>query len=135
VLRERPQSVREQAGAPQRAAATAVPDEDGVADEVAAAELEDPRALAEQDEQKEAAQAEETEPEETATENTVTTPGKVDPVDGACPASHPIKGNHSSSGDFIYHVPGSRNYDRTTPDACFATEADAEAAGFRAPRG
>jgi hypothetical protein len=135
VLRERPQSAREEAAAPQHAVLAAVPDEAGVADEVAAAELEDPRALAEQEEQGEEPQAEEAGAAEPAIENAATTPGKIDPVDGACPASHPIKGNHSSSGAFIYHVPGSRNYDRTTPDACFATEADAEAAGFRAPRG
>lgn len=59
----------------------------------------------------------------------------VEPVAGACPATHQIKGNHSSSGDFIYHLPGSRFYDRTNPEVCFATEAEAQAAGFRAPRG
>src|SRR4051794_38685086 len=135
VLHERPRPVSEEAAALQQAAVAAVPDDAGVADEVAAAELEDPRALAEQEEQAEAALAEEAETEEPGTENTAATPGKIDPVDGVCPASHPIKGNHSSSGALIYHVPGSRNYDRTPPTACFATEADAVAAGFRAPRG
>lgn len=72
-----------------------------------------------------------------------TTPAKVqpqpemraEPVDGVCPASHPIKGNRGSMGALIYHVPDGRNYDRTKPEACFATVADAEAAGYRPPRG
>jgi hypothetical protein len=52
----------------------------------------------------------------------------VAPVDGACPASHPIKGNADSG---IFHVPGGLSYDRTIPERCYATEADAEADGFR----
>lgn len=57
-----------------------------------------------------------------------------EPRDGQCPADFPVKGNHSRSGDFIYHLPGSRFYDRTDAEVCFATEAEAQAAGFRAPR-
>ena len=56
------------------------------------------------------------------------------PADGQCPASHPVKGNHSRSGEFIYHVPGSQFYDRTEAEVCFASEAEAQTAGFRAPR-
>ena len=41
-----------------------------------------------------------------------------------------IKGNISSSGK-IYHLPGGAFYKRTNPEMCFATEADAQAAGFR----
>ncbi len=48
-----------------------------------------------------------------------------------CPASHPIKGNASSG---IYHVPGDAYYDETHPEECFATEADARAAGYRAAK-
>ena len=59
----------------------------------------------------------------------------VEPVDGICPASHPIKGNRGNMGAMIYHVPGGRNYERTKPEACFATIEEAEAAGYRAPRG
>lgn len=59
----------------------------------------------------------------------------VEPTDGICPASHPIKGNRGSMGAMIYHVPGGRNYERTKPEACFATIEEAEAAGYRAPRG
>jgi hypothetical protein len=51
----------------------------------------------------------------------------------------PIKGNISSSGK-IYHMPGSRNYDRTVIDEAsgerwFCTENEARAAGWRAPGG
>lgn len=52
----------------------------------------------------------------------------VAPVDGACPVSHPIKGNADSG---IFHVPGGMSYDRTVAERCYATEADAEADGFR----
>jgi endonuclease YncB( thermonuclease family) len=49
-----------------------------------------------------------------------------------------IKGNISSRGK-IYHVPGSANYDRTVIDPSkgermFCTEAEAQAAGWRAPK-
>jgi hypothetical protein len=54
---------------------------------------------------------------------------------GHCPYTHPIKGNKSSSGELIYHLPGTRFYDRTNPEVCFATEADAWTAGFRAAKG
>ncbi len=54
------------------------------------------------------------------------------PAHGQCPSEHPIKGNlTTSSGEKIYHVPGGQFYDRTIPEECFATEADARAAGYR----
>ena len=56
------------------------------------------------------------------------------PPDGQCPATHPVKGNHSRFGDFIYHVPGSQFYNRTDAEVCFASAEEAQAAGFRAPR-
>ena len=40
-----------------------------------------------------------------------------------------VKGNISGKSK-IYHVPGGSFYDRTTPEMCFSTEAEAEAAGF-----
>jgi NAD(P) transhydrogenase subunit alpha len=46
-----------------------------------------------------------------------------------CPADFPIKGNATS---LIYHEPESASYGQTIPELCFATAADAEAAGFRA---
>ncbi len=48
-----------------------------------------------------------------------------------CPESHPIKAKANS---MIYYGPESGHYDRTIPDVCFASEADAEAAGYRPPR-
>lgn len=51
-----------------------------------------------------------------------------------------IKGNISRKGDQIYHVPGSRDYDRTVIDESsgermFCSEDEAKAAGWRPPRG
>lgn len=51
---------------------------------------------------------------------------------GVCPADFPIKGNASSR---IYHRPTDHSYAPTIPEFCFATEADAKKAGFRAPKG
>lgn len=55
-------------------------------------------------------------------------PGWVEPVDGACPSSHPIKGNADSG---IYHVPEGAFYARTVPERCYASAEAAEADGFR----
>jgi hypothetical protein len=52
----------------------------------------------------------------------------VEPVDGACPASHPVKAKMSSH---IYHVAGGLNYERTHPDRCYRNPAAAEADGLR----
>jgi len=52
----------------------------------------------------------------------------VDPTDGTCPASHPLKANAQSH---IFHVPGGGSYDRTRAERCYAEAADAEADGFR----
>jgi hypothetical protein len=41
-----------------------------------------------------------------------------------------IKGNISGSNR-VYHKPGGSSYNRTKPEACFNTEAEAQAAGFR----
>lgn len=54
--------------------------------------------------------------------------GGTQPIGKDCPANAPIKGNANS---MIYHMPGQRYYDRTTPEACFASQADARAAGYR----
>ncbi|MDZ5471877.1 hypothetical protein SM124_08960 [Bacillus sp. 31A1R] len=42
-----------------------------------------------------------------------------------------IKGNISSSGEKIYHVPSGAFYDRTEAEKMFCSEAEARAAGFR----
>ena len=55
----------------------------------------------------------------------------LDPVDGECPASHPVKGKLTSG---IYHLSGGLNYERTRPDRCYVDAAAAEAAGLRASK-
>jgi hypothetical protein len=55
-------------------------------------------------------------------------PDWVDPDNGACPPTHPIKVKLSSK---IFHAPGGLAYDRTTPDRCYRDAATAEADGFR----
>jgi hypothetical protein len=55
----------------------------------------------------------------------------VEPVAGACPVSHPVKGKLKSK---IFHLPGMLNYDRTTPDRCYVDGSAAEADGLRAAK-
>jgi hypothetical protein len=55
----------------------------------------------------------------------------VDPADGACPASHPVKGKLSSR---IFHLPGMIAYERTNADRCYLGPSQAEADGFRAAK-
>lgn len=52
-------------------------------------------------------------------------------ADGGCPDGFPIKAKMSSK---IFHAPGQLNYDRTTPDRCYADAAAAEADGLRAAK-
>jgi hypothetical protein len=52
----------------------------------------------------------------------------VQPVDGVCPATHPVKAKMSSG---IFHVAGGLNYERTKPDRCYRDPAAAEADGLR----
>jgi hypothetical protein len=52
----------------------------------------------------------------------------VEPVDGVCPISHPVKGNDQSK---IFHVPGGSSYERTVPERCYVTAEAAEADGYR----
>ena len=57
----------------------------------------------------------------------------VAPVNvNTCPATHPIKGNQAD--EWIYHGPLSAAYRATQPERCFATSAEAEAAGYRPPQ-
>jgi hypothetical protein len=58
-------------------------------------------------------------------------PAWVEPDDGACPTSHPVKAKMASG---IFHVPGGGSYDRTNPDRCYADAASAEADGLRAAK-
>jgi hypothetical protein len=48
-----------------------------------------------------------------------------------CPPENPIKGNLPSR---IFHRPDQATYERTIPEICFASEAAALGAGFRAAR-
>ena len=48
-----------------------------------------------------------------------------------CPKGYPIKGNISSKGEKIYHVPSGAYYKKTKPEFCFRSEKDAQKAGFR----
>jgi large subunit ribosomal protein L4 len=58
-------------------------------------------------------------------------PGSHAPLeDDEEPEGFPIKGNADS---MLYHVPGSRFYNQTKAEVWFATEADAEDAGFSLP--
>jgi len=59
-------------------------------------------------------------------------PPWVEPEDGVCPLSHPVKANGSSG---IYHLPGGQFYDRTRPQRCYVDAATAEADGYRAAKG
>jgi hypothetical protein len=52
----------------------------------------------------------------------------IEPADGACPTSHPVKAKLASG---IYHVPGGMNYDRTNADRCYLDTDAAERDGLR----
>jgi hypothetical protein len=79
-------------------------------------------------------------PEPTAAPAAATRP----PILGAapsgsdCPDDHPVKGNivdrGANKGEKIYHLPSSSSYKATKPERCFVDAAEAEAAGFRAPK-
>lgn len=52
-----------------------------------------------------------------------------------CPAGYPVKGNRTGSkNEWKYHVKGGAFYDRTKPEECFKTAADAKKAGYRASK-
>ena len=57
--------------------------------------------------------------------------GAVAGANTSAQADCKIKGNISAKGDKIYHVPGGAFYERTKPEQCFNTEAEAKTAGFR----
>ena len=63
-------------------------------------------------------------------------PGIAPETPWACPASHPIKGYLTDESGRVYHRPGSRYYEETSPDRCYATEEEARGDGSRrAPDG
>lgn len=55
----------------------------------------------------------------------------VAPVKKDCAADHPVKGRFENK-QRIYYTASSRDYTHRDPDVCFATEADAQSAGFQA---
>lgn len=55
----------------------------------------------------------------------------IEPVQGACPESHPVKGKLASG---IYHQPGGLNYSRTRADRCYLDPSAAESDGLRAAK-
>ncbi|MDP9019787.1 MAG: hypothetical protein M3N25_03120 [Actinomycetota bacterium] len=52
----------------------------------------------------------------------------VEPHDGACPPSHPVKAKLRSR---VFHLPGMAHYDRTNADRCYHDAGAAEADGLR----
>jgi very-short-patch-repair endonuclease len=56
----------------------------------------------------------------------------VEPRGTSCPASSPIKGNLSQSGEKIFHEPGWRYFESTIPERCFGSAGEASDAGYRA---
>lgn len=52
----------------------------------------------------------------------------VDPNDGVCPTSHPVKAKLTSK---IFHIRGGMNYERAVPERCYRDPAAAEADGLR----
>lgn len=55
----------------------------------------------------------------------------VEPVEGLCPSTHPVK---AKLGSGIYHAPGGLNYERTRPDRCYVSVEAAELDGLRKPK-
>lgn len=47
------------------------------------------------------------------------------------PVTCPVKGNISSGGRKLYHIPGGSFYKRVKAEQCFKTEEEAKAAGFQ----
>jgi len=66
-------------------------------------------------------------PQSAAAPATAPTPW-VEPEDGACPVTHPVKAKIASG---IFHVPGGQSYERTRPDRCYVDAAGAESDGLR----
>ncbi len=63
----------------------------------------------------------------------MTAGGGMKPKGTQCAADEPVKGNVKGEKK-VYHIPSSKGYNDTKPEICFKTAADAEKAGFRAPK-
>lgn len=55
------------------------------------------------------------------------------PKDGECPKNQPIKGKIGKHGK-IFHLPDSQGYEHVKATTCFSSVAEAETAGFHAPK-
>jgi hypothetical protein len=55
----------------------------------------------------------------------------VEPDDGSCPISHPVKAKLTSG---IFHEPGGGNYERIRAERCYVDPDAAIADGLRAPK-
>jgi hypothetical protein len=63
-------------------------------------------------------------------------PGIAPETPWACPANHPIKGYRTDESGLVHHRPGSRFYEETSPERCYASEEEARRDGSRrAPEG
>ena len=51
----------------------------------------------------------------------------VEPLDGVCPTTHPIK---AKLGSRVFRKPGMPLYESSKPDRCYASEGAARRAGF-----
>jgi micrococcal nuclease len=58
-----------------------------------------------------------------------------DSAAGSADCEGQIKGNVNRDGEKIYHVPGGPNYEQVKEAEWFCTEEEAQAAGYRPPRG
>ena len=56
--------------------------------------------------------------------------GRTDPVRGACPPSHMIKGATTSKGQRLFYEPDRPEYSKATPEVCFTAGGDARDAGY-----
>ncbi|WP_176560089.1 thermonuclease family protein [Brevibacillus dissolubilis] len=66
-----------------------------------------------------------------SSDSTASGTSSQNPISDIPDPTKPIKGNINSKGEKIYHVPGGRYYNSTKAEEYFATEEDAQAAGFR----
>ncbi len=89
-----------------------------------------PQASAKLDYSTEKANEQKTEPASTPATNTNTSAAPTNTSTSLDPTNcTTIKGNISGANK-TYHVPSGSFYDRTAPEMCFTTEAEAKAAGF-----
>lgn len=57
--------------------------------------------------------------------------GRTPLSDGTCPDTHPIKGARNTQNEPVYVMPDNPFYDQTESTVCFATQAEAEQAGYQ----